>query len=71
MNYYHEVDSRMIRKIGYNDKLETLTIEFVMGRTYNYYNVPLDTFTELRDATSKGEYFITSIKDVYEYDRVL
>jgi hypothetical protein len=64
------VDSSLIRSVGYDLASSVLEVEFVEGRVYEYYDVPLSVYSELMNAGSKGEYFNEHVKDMYPYGEV-
>ena len=64
------VSSSAIISIGYDPKAETLEVEFGSGRVYQYYDVPANLYDELMQASLKGQYFNTYIKDRYSFSRV-
>lgn len=66
------VASSDIASIGYHVERSILEVAFHRGGVYRYYDVPLDTFTELLAAPSKGRYFTQHIKrGGYRYERVV
>lgn len=64
-----EVQSSMIRSVGYDEKARILEVEFVSGSVYRYHGVPRELFEELLEAPSKGSYFLERIRGAYEYTR--
>lgn len=64
------VTSSNIESIGYDGDSSTLEIEFKNGATYQYFDVPENVFTELRDADSVGGYLAARIKGTYRYSKV-
>ncbi|HEX4303983.1 MAG TPA: KTSC domain-containing protein [Rhizomicrobium sp.] len=61
--------STVIRSFGYHAAHRTLDIRFVSGRRYVYHDVPAALYDAIRDATSKGEFFNTYIKDRFRFTR--
>lgn len=55
-------DSSNIDAIGYLKESKLLFIRFNSGRVYVYHGVPVTRFTDLRDASSKGEFFNQHVK---------
>jgi len=49
--------------------MEILTIQFVSGLTYVYYDVPPMVYDNLKRAKSKGAYFNRHIRDTYLYKK--
>lgn len=72
------VESSQISEIGYDSDTSTLAVRFngkgdKPGTLYHYGNVSETEWCALRDANSKGGYFIRNIKpypDRYPYSRV-
>jgi hypothetical protein len=59
-------DSSFIAKIAYETKAFRLTVMFTDGAIHQYAGVPASVATEFAAAPSKGRYFHTNIRDVYE-----
>jgi hypothetical protein len=59
--------STVIRAFHYDPPTGRLIIEFRSGRRYVYSDVPLEEFTSLQNARSKGSYFNTRIRDHYAF----
>lgn len=64
------VESSNIEAVGYDEDNSTLQVEFKNGGTYQYFDVPLHIFEELRDADSVGKYLAYSIKGSFRYSKV-
>ncbi len=56
------VKSSNISGVGYDPKTRLLELEFSNGRTYQFTDVPLDTYAQLMDAPSKGKFFFSHIR---------
>ncbi|MGM0903076.1 MAG: KTSC domain-containing protein [Bacillota bacterium] len=65
----HYVSSSNLIAVGYDPSTQTLRIQFHNG-TYDYFNVPSQTYQGLMNAGSKGSYHARFIKDSYRYRRV-
>lgn len=61
--------SSVIRSYRYDPADRDLELEFVSGRRYRYHDVPAETFTAMRRAFSKGEFFNAHIRDQYKHTR--
>jgi len=59
-----------MRSVGYEAKSRILEVEFDSGAVYQYLDVPLRAYEELRAAESKGRYFNKEIRDNYPYVQV-
>ncbi len=64
------VSSSTVISIGYDAATQTLEIEFGSGRVYQYYGVPDHMHTEIMQASSKGQFFNTYIRNAYAFSRV-
>ena len=66
----HTVDSSQVASVGYDHESQTLEVEFTSGALYQYFGVPADVYDGLLAAESAGRYLNSSIKGVYDYERV-
>lgn len=66
----HSVDSTSITAIGYDEDSQTLQVEFVRGASYQYFDVPLQIFEGMREASSAGQYLNQQLRGIYRYSRV-
>jgi hypothetical protein len=64
------VESRAIRKVGYDRATATLEIEFHTDKVYRYFAVPHAVYEGLISAESVGAYFNEKIRDRYPEERV-
>ena len=64
------VQSSTLAAVGYDEPSETLEVEFINGRIYQYFNVSVDLYRGLCQASSKGIFFNTYIRNAYPYSRV-
>ncbi len=63
--------SSTITSVEYDDEARELDITFTSGKTYRYYNVPLEIYAELLDAGSKGKFFNDNIKGAFAFTEVV
>lgn len=67
----HDVDSRSIRAVGYDEEHEALFVDFrESGDIYAYHPVAREVFEELLAAESRGAYFNQNIRNSYQYLKV-
>ncbi|WP_234110673.1 MULTISPECIES: KTSC domain-containing protein [Chryseobacterium] len=59
--------SNVVKKYSYNTEQMILTIMFVSGKVYDYFQVPLYTFENFRSAFSKGSFLNRFIKGKFRY----
>ena len=65
-----QVESTLIKEISYDASTQTLTVVFVNSEdVYEYRGVPASVYEELKNAESKGSYFVKNIKDKYEFTK--
>jgi hypothetical protein len=64
------VSSSSVAAIGYDERSETLEVEFLRGTVYRYHGVSVDAYESLRHAPSIGAYFNQHIKDAYAWEQV-
>jgi len=62
--------STVIRSIEYNAATAVLTITFVTGSVYEYYDVPQEVYNQLKNFREKGVFYNGSIKGKYRFARV-
>jgi hypothetical protein len=62
-----QVESSMLRSVGYDPATRVLELEFRNGRLYRYAEVGEEIYRELMAAPSKGRYFLECIDDLYPY----
>ncbi|MBU2599502.1 KTSC domain-containing protein [bacterium] len=64
------VVSSNIEGIGYSEDTQILRVEFLSGAIYEYKNVPIMEFEQLKNASSAGSYLHRNIKNNYPYEKV-
>jgi hypothetical protein len=64
------VNSSNVRAIGYNPDSEILEVEFNNGSVYQYGGVPEYEFDGIMNATSKGTYLNSNIKNKYSFSKL-
>ena len=62
-------NSSNIERFKYDPLSRVLKVEFKNGGTYDYFDVPEQTFTNMCNASSKGQYLAQQIKGTYRYAR--
>ena len=63
--------STAIADIDYDASREKLTVTFVTGRSYEYFDVPLDVADAFQHAGSKGAFFNRRIRDRYRFREII
>lgn len=64
------VESSNVEKIGYEESTQILRVKFLNGSVYDYKNVPIMEFEQLKNAQSIGSYLNRNIKGNYPYEKV-
>ena len=62
-----DVDSSVIKSVGFEPVHRDLFIEFKNGKQYIYHEVPEEEFEALIEAESVGSYFNAEIADEYDF----
>lgn len=62
-----QVSSSNLKSIGYDINTSILEVEFKNGRVYQYFNVPINVYNALINASSIGKYLNSNIVGVYKY----
>ena len=57
--------SSVVQTFAYDSEHSRLTVTFVSGRVYEYYQVPPSVAAAFRASRSKGTYFNKFIRDRY------
>ncbi len=60
----------MMTSIEYDEDAAELDIIFTSGKTYRYFDVPLDIYVAFLDADLKGTFFNEIVKDTFVYAEV-
>lgn len=64
------VQSSMANAVGYDSEQEVLQVEFKNGAVYQYEDVDIETWHELQDADSVGQFFNQEIKNNFRSRRL-
>jgi hypothetical protein len=64
------VQSSNIASIGYDEKSETLEIQFLNGGVYQYFDIPKNVYDGIMRADSHGQYLAQFIKGKYRFSKV-
>ena len=66
---YKKVKSSNILKIGYDEKTETMEVQFKSG-TYQYYGVPAHIYKVVSNSRSVGSSLASMIYDKYPSEKL-
>ena len=64
------IESTMIRSIGFDSENSILEIEFNSGAIWQYFDFPESEWYEFENAESQGKYFNREILNQYAESRV-
>ena len=62
--------STVVRSYHYDPVGHTLRVIFVSGMIYDYLNVPLYIYEQMKGASSKGVFLNNDIKGKYEFVKI-
>ena len=64
--------STHLAAVGYDGFARVLEVEFLDGRVYQYFDVPMHVYHDLLETTAPGVYLDAAVKRAgYRYKRVL
>jgi hypothetical protein len=63
----HVFQSRHLQQAEYDEESQALTVQFVNGALYRYFDVPQTVVDSLFQTGSSQEYFNDHVKGVYRY----
>ena len=64
-----ELDTNMLAEATYYREEHVLEIEFRNGSVYEYLDVPVSVYRDLKDAMSPDSYYLSNIKGTLECKR--
>ena len=65
-----QIQSSLIKTIGYAEKEKVLDVEFQNGRKYRIFCFPLNKLSKFVLAGSKGKFYHKEIKGKYPYLKI-
>ncbi len=63
------VSSSNLSSVGYDERTETLEIQFHNGSVFHYHDVPAETHGQLVNARSVGSFFSSNIRNSFEHSK--
>jgi KTSC domain len=69
MSWIATPESLNIARFDYVNETQMLIVEYKNGTRYNYYDVPMRIFEEMKAAPSKGKFLAKNVKGAYRYAR--
>lgn len=70
LNQMIAVSSSSVAEIGYGQKKKALVVRFKNGGVYIYQSVPQQIFTNMLNASSKGSFLDSDVKNVYSFLKI-
>ena len=70
MSWITTPESSNIAGFDYDPERQVLTVEFKKGGRYDYYDVPERVSTQMKAASSKGQFLAQNVKGIFRYARV-
>ena len=62
--------SAVIHHFTYDAESRRLRVFFLSGITYDYINVPIELYEQLRNSFSKGKFLNEQIKGKYAFEKI-
>ena len=69
MDWIETPGSSNIARFCYDAESQILTVDFLKGGRYNYYDVSEVVFEQMKSASSKGQFLSQNVKGSYRYAR--
>jgi hypothetical protein len=61
------MQSSSLAQVAYDSRRSILQVEFCDGATYQYDDVPFETYHNLLQADSKGAYFNRCVRNIFRH----
>ena len=65
-----EVESRLVKSIGYDSEKKVMEVEFTTTMIYEYRNFPEEVYNKIFEARSIDNFFKDNIANKYKYVRM-
>ncbi len=65
-----EVESRLVKSIGYDPEKKVMEVEFTTTMIYEYRNFPEEVYNQILEARSIDNFFKDKIANKYKYVRM-
>lgn len=69
MDWIETPESSNVTRFRYDENTQMLTVEFKNGTAYNYFDIPVAIFEQMKAASSKGQFLAQNVKGSYRYAR--
>jgi len=68
---WQAIESKLLSAVAYDAEHSILYLSFRdSGDVYRYFEVPLEQYTQLLAAESRGRYFLIHIRNQFRYERL-
>jgi hypothetical protein len=64
------VKSKMLLSVAYHANKRILYLRFRSGDVYRYFDFPGDDYQQFLQAESKGQFFLSNIRNCFRYERL-
>jgi hypothetical protein len=64
------VESKMLSSVAYDAENHILYLRFRSGDVYRYFDFPDEAHQQFLLAESKGQFFLTNIRNCFRYERM-
>ena len=64
------VESKMLLSIAYDANKHILYLRFRSGDVYRYFDFPDEAYQQFLSAESKGQFFLSNIRNRFRYQRM-
>ena len=64
------IKSKMLLSVAFDANQHTLYLRFRSGDVYRYFDFPDDDYCQFRLAESKGQFFLSNIRNCFRYERM-
>lgn len=64
-----QVESSLLKAVGYDEHKQELHVHFAKGGEYVYHDVPKEAHEQFMAAESKGKHFLAHVKPTYRHTK--
>jgi KTSC domain len=68
---WQPLESKLLAAAAYEAPRRQLYLRFHSGEVYRYFTFPVEQYQEFLDAESQGRYFLSHIRNLFPYQRLL
>jgi hypothetical protein len=67
---WRHFESKLLAAAAYDGGQRILYLRFRSGEVYRYFEFPTERYRELLEAESRGRYFLSNIRNQFQYERL-